>query len=89
MRDAVADLDNSAHIIDLEIHVVVADLFFDDRCYFFRIHLHNLAVTPISLLWKGAAFLTARRFPWNVIEVSRFASCSVCQKFLFQGLHTA
>ena len=50
MRDAVTDFDNRANIIHIEINVIVLDLVFDDGCYFFRIHFHNFAVTPVSSL---------------------------------------
>ena len=50
MSDAVADLDNCSNIIHIKVYVIVLNLVFDDGCYFFRIHFHNFAVTPVSSL---------------------------------------
>ena len=47
MSDAVTDFDNSPHLVNLKIHFIVLDLLFDDGCYFFGIHFHNLALTSI------------------------------------------
>ena len=46
MGDTVADLDNRADIIDIQINIVVFDLVFDDGCYFFKIHFH-LSQSPL------------------------------------------
>ena len=48
--DAVTDLDNGTNIINIEVHIIVLDLVLDDGRYFFRIHFHNFAVTPVSSL---------------------------------------
>ena len=48
MGNTVTDFDNRSNIIDVKIYVVVLNLVFDDGCYFFRIHFHNFAVTPVS-----------------------------------------
>ena len=50
MGDAVTDCYNRANIVNIEVHIVVLNLTFYDGGYFFRIHLHNLAVTPIHFL---------------------------------------
>ena len=50
MCDAVTDFDNGTDIIDIQIYIVILDLILDDGRYFFRIHFHNFAVTPVSSL---------------------------------------
>ena len=45
MGDAVADFDNRANIIHIQIYIVVLDLVFDDCGYFFRIHFH-ISLSP-------------------------------------------
>ena len=56
MGDAVTDFDNRTHIIHIQIYVVVLDLVFDDRGYFFRIHFHiSLSPQFLSSLPKAKA----------------------------------
>ena len=50
MSDTITDFDNRSNIIDIKVYIVVLNLVFDDGRYFFRIHFHNFAVTPVSSL---------------------------------------
>ena len=89
MGDAVTDFDNSTNIIDLEVNIIMPDLIFDDSCYFFRIHLHNLAVTPISLLGKHSvcpkpvAMLPPEHeqgVAFSPVQFARSSACNACMR---------
>ena len=71
MGDTVTDFDNRANLIDVQVYFVVLDLVFDDGRYFFRIHFHNLAVTPVSHLLVSNSFCSAWRRPATLPSIRR------------------
>ena len=71
MGDTVTDFDNRANFIDIQVYFVVLDLVFDDGRYFFRIHFHNLAVTPVSHLLVSNSFCSAWRRPATLPSIRR------------------
>ena len=71
MGDTVTDFDNRANFINIQVYFVVLDLVFDDGRYFFRIHFHNLAVTPVSHLLVSNSFCSAWRRPATLPSIRR------------------